>query len=341
MRRSATHAILVLVLSSAAWGAEHPAAVSPGEASKLVLIGDACPTFSWGAVTGAKSYELVVYRIGEVSEVSEEAGPALSQHIAGSALSWTPSLDRCLERGGRYAWSVRAIGKKGSSDWSPPSLFEVAPGPSQMEFEEALTVVHRYLAADTGTNGAWRDSAGVLEGFDSSEPQVELVARPPVPAAPVAVGTAALSVEGEVRTVAPGGAPRLWGRGRPGTSVYHHVPPFGIATCQNGDVKFGLSLLAVPWGSAAEACPAGTWVCEFFDVIPCDTDRPDSDADFVTCDGIALDALPGAHPGWLADANPDGSELTVAALFKYENSCPLCGFLSSPCVQRPVWCCWN
>ncbi|MCH7667216.1 MAG: hypothetical protein IH936_14960 [Acidobacteria bacterium] len=335
MRRSASHAILVLVLSSAAWGAERPAAVSPGDASKLALIGDACPTFSWGAVAGAKSYELVVYRIGEVSE---EAGPVLSRHIAGSALSWTPSLDRCLERGGRYAWSVRAIGKKGSSDWSPPSLFQVAPGPSQMEFEEALTVVHRYLAADAGTNDPWRDSAVVLEGFDATEPQLELVSRPPVPAAPVAVGTAALSVEGEVRTVAPGGEPRLWGRGRPGTVVYHHVPPLGIATCQNGEVKFGLSLLAVPWGSAAEACPAGTWVCQRSDITPCDTDRPDSSADVLSCDGTSVDEPPGEHPGWLADIS---SVFTIFALAKRENTDTATTLLRRPCNHYPVWCCWN
>ncbi len=61
-----------------------PVAVSPGDASKLALIGDTCPTFSWGEVDGAKSYELVVYRIGEEGE---EAEPVLRQTFAGSVSS--------------------------------------------------------------------------------------------------------------------------------------------------------------------------------------------------------------------------------------------------------------
>ena len=46
------------------------------------LIEGRCPTFSWGAVSGAKSYELVVYLLGEENE---EAKPVLRQSIAGPA----------------------------------------------------------------------------------------------------------------------------------------------------------------------------------------------------------------------------------------------------------------
>ena len=135
MRRSSARTVLVLVLSSGAWGADAPVAVSPGDASRLALTGDTCPAFSWGAVSGAEGYELVVYRL---TEEGEEAQPVLRQTFTGSASSWTPSLDRCLERGGQYAWSVRAVGREGSPGWSAPNLFEVASGPSEAEFEEAL-----------------------------------------------------------------------------------------------------------------------------------------------------------------------------------------------------------
>jgi subtilisin-like proprotein convertase family protein len=37
------------------------------------------------------------------------------------------------------------MGEETPSDWSPPSLFQVASGPSAVEFEEALAVVRRYL----------------------------------------------------------------------------------------------------------------------------------------------------------------------------------------------------
>ena len=140
-RRFVVSVTLLLSVAGVALGAERPVAVSPGNVSKLALIEDRCPTFSWGAVPGAKQFELVVYRIGKEGE---EASPVLSKRISGSALSWTPDLDLCLERGGRYAWSVRARGKKVASEWSAASLFEVASGPSEAEFEEALAIVREY-----------------------------------------------------------------------------------------------------------------------------------------------------------------------------------------------------
>lgn len=56
-----------------------PVAVSPGSATDT-LIGDACPTFVWGAVPGARADELVVYR---VEDDSEAAKPMLRQRISG------------------------------------------------------------------------------------------------------------------------------------------------------------------------------------------------------------------------------------------------------------------
>jgi hypothetical protein len=130
--------LALLALAGAALAAEAPVAVSPGHASKLARVEARCPTFSWGEVEGAKSYELVVYRVGERGEQAE---PLLRQSFPGSVESWTPSLDSCLERGGQYAWSVRAVGGRDASEWSSPSLFDVAPGPSEAEFEEAVAVV--------------------------------------------------------------------------------------------------------------------------------------------------------------------------------------------------------
>ncbi len=130
-----------------------PEAVSPGGGAPLARIGAACPTFSWTAAPGAERYELVVYAVGEGGAESMEV---LRRGLPGGATSWTPSLDSCLARGGRYAWAVRAEGNKESSDWSAPSLFEVASGPSEEEFEEAVAVVRQYLGAagTTVTQGA-------------------------------------------------------------------------------------------------------------------------------------------------------------------------------------------
>ena len=143
----------VLLIATTGSAGSKPVTVSPGSATGA-LIGDACPTFSWGSVEGAKRYELVVYRLGEEGEEPE---PVLRETFAGSVSGWTPSLDRCLERGGQYAWSVRAVGQAEASEWSPPSLFQVT-APTEAEFEEAVAVVRRYL--DDGSDTVRQEARG-------------------------------------------------------------------------------------------------------------------------------------------------------------------------------------
>jgi len=188
---SAVVVVAGLLTASSALADRSPIAVSPGDTAKLARIGDTCPTFSWGEVEGARSYELVVYRLGEEGE---EATPVLNQRISGSALSWTPSLGACLERGGRYAWSVRAVGKKAALEWSSPSLFEVASGPSEVEFEEAVRVVRSYLDASGGV----RSSSGAAAERQAGPQQrsgTEMSVSSP---APTGVAATQLTVDGGV-----------------------------------------------------------------------------------------------------------------------------------------------
>lgn len=197
MRRTVALTLFGLALSSSVWGAERAVAVSPGSPTGA-LIGDACPTFSWGAVSGARSYELVVYGLGDGTEGET---PVLRQRFAGSVFSWTPSLDSCLARGSRYAWSVRAFVDKsetGASQWSAPSLFEVAAGPSEAEFEEALAVVQRYLAIEDDSDvEAEGESEVVAEGASDSAgaaPAGVVIGTEP-PAPKTTVGPPALVVD--------------------------------------------------------------------------------------------------------------------------------------------------
>ena len=150
MRRGIYLAVLGALLAAApGWGEEAPVAVSPGSEDGA-LIEDRCPTFSWGEVEGARGYDLVIYRLGEESE---EAVPVLRQSFAGNVDGWTPALDSCLERGSRYAWSIRAQLGQELSEWSAPSLFQVSSGPTAEEFAEALQAVRQYLG---GTGAARR-----------------------------------------------------------------------------------------------------------------------------------------------------------------------------------------
>jgi len=178
---------VVLVAHVAASAAQSPVAVSPGDASKLAIVESRCPTFSWGAIPAAERYELLVYRLGEEGE---EAQPVLRQDFAGSVYGWTPSLDRCLERGGQYAWSIRAEGRKGLSEWSAPSLFEVAAGPNEAEFEEALVVVRQYLAASGQADADVPDQ--------SEFPSEKSLRAASNSLAPLAPATTQLSVDGNI-----------------------------------------------------------------------------------------------------------------------------------------------
>lgn len=173
-----------------------PVAVSPGTASRLTWVEDRCPTFSWGAVPDAEGYELVIYSLA----TDRESAPAeWLEKVAGSASSWTPSVERCLDRAGQYAWSIRATGENAASEWSIPNLFAVAPAVSSEEFEEALLVVRRYLAVETPSSAAPQSRSGERT---AAFPSSALLAAAPAPLAP-ATGDSDMQVNGSpVVTVA-------------------------------------------------------------------------------------------------------------------------------------------
>ena len=115
-------AVVLALVPALTLAAAMPVPVSPGSL-KGALIGTTCPTFSWGGVPGAESYELVVYRI---AGRQGEPEAIVRQRLPASTYAWTPSLDRCLEQGEKYAWSVRSFRRREAGDWSPASLFRVA-----------------------------------------------------------------------------------------------------------------------------------------------------------------------------------------------------------------------
>ena len=143
-----------ILLGAPCWARSRPEAVSPGAPGQPGRTEARCPTFSWGELPGAMRYELVVYRI---SGEGEDAPPVIEKSFTGAVDSWTPSLDECLERGTRYAWSLRAISLKGASEWSVPLLFEIALDPRWTTLEETSRIVARYLAqhgrGDCGSGG--------------------------------------------------------------------------------------------------------------------------------------------------------------------------------------------
>ncbi len=141
--------------------------VSPGAIDRFSMAEVACPTFSWQQLEGASLYELQVYALPEDFDLAlnvgtdlETADLVLHAWLPGGSSSWTPPMERALNRGGRYAWFVRvaSIGTDGEIDengeWSEARLFSISEAPSVQEVESALEVLQRYVvSSDRAVDG--------------------------------------------------------------------------------------------------------------------------------------------------------------------------------------------
>lgn len=328
-------------------------AIAPGDTTGFELVSGRCPTFHWGAIAGAAAIELTVYQVPVDAAGTADPEVVRQWTLPGSATGYTPPLSSSLERGASYAWTLRARRGDNVGTWAAPRFFEIPAAPSQEELAAALEVLAAHLRA-TGSSAfdalAVRDAtrSEASTEADRSREHIDGGGGAPVPApatppsggvvrrasAAIAAGNpnALLKVAGEVRTIDPDdpdGPARIWGSGRV-DEVYGRPslsPPFE-APCELDGIHYGLSHDAVEWGSAAAACPAGTWVCRGDQIAPCNTLRPDGAVDGRGCDGTAFNATESQHLGWLADAvryfNENGGSATASA-----------------CWNLPVWCCWD
>ena len=131
--------------------------VSPGDSQAGTLIGDPCPSFSWGAVDGAQRYELAIFDAqwddspGYADQ--QRQGIALRRiEIDAPALSWTPAGSECLDEGGSYLWFVRAETATGEEPWSAPRYFEI-----DYDADALTQTVRRELAAQLSQPEVWRE----------------------------------------------------------------------------------------------------------------------------------------------------------------------------------------
>ena len=140
---------------------ERPSAVSPGSATVSRQLASSCPTFSWGGVTDASGYELVIYRVAENGELQTVREAKLPR----GATSWTPSAAECPDSGSRFAWAVRALGKRGAGrPWSEALLFETAGPPTDDEVRQAMLVLRRYREAQSKESLPAEDGAPLPDG---------------------------------------------------------------------------------------------------------------------------------------------------------------------------------
>ncbi len=129
-----------------------PVLVSPGSPVTTPLVASPCPTFSWATLGEAHAIELVVYRLatGDEEEGETDSEALFQVTLPGTAAAWTPSADRCLDPGERYAWSARTWVGDEPSAWSEASFFRAPGDPSVEEVRQALSVLERFTAGESG-----------------------------------------------------------------------------------------------------------------------------------------------------------------------------------------------
>ena len=230
-----------MVTPGAVWADKSPVPVAPGGPSRQTAVSRACPTFHW-SVSMERSiagYELAIYRVGGDKEegLVPTAEPVLHHRLPAGVGGWTLPPDRCLAPGGRYAWSVRAVGEGVEGRWSEPVLFEVAAVPSLAEVEEALEVLRRFERSNERSRAEPGEAeaavAASAAGAYGSSTALE-TAQVGTNAAPAASSSPSLSVDGQIHLDSAGdvfreGVPFLW--------------TDGTANAASGSVALGLRAL--------------------------------------------------------------------------------------------------
>jgi hypothetical protein len=98
------------------WGVSAPPVVKPAKAvgtSPKGTVRGTKPTFKWRAVSGARSYELRVYK----------GSKQLLMKAGVTGLSWKAS--KALPKGANLTWKVKAVNKGGAGPWSAALRFKI------------------------------------------------------------------------------------------------------------------------------------------------------------------------------------------------------------------------
>lgn len=169
---------LAVSLSGWARATEAPLTVAPGEVDHRSVVRGSCPTFHWSEVEAAEGYELAILRFERDGERGrgERTRELYRVRLPGRVQGWTPTVERCLEPGARYAWAVRALAGDQAGPWSEARIFEIAGEPTIAEVEQALSVLRRWLDRD---DPAVSDPPDQLGGVDPAPPEALPADRPP------------------------------------------------------------------------------------------------------------------------------------------------------------------
>ena len=162
---------------------------------------------------GSSAVELAVFAVSAATEPDAldlaTADLVVFERLPGATSSWTPSLDRCLEPGERYAWLVRGVlanenaentdGSAKAAAWSSPRLFEISGRPSPEEVEAAIDVLLRHRETSSGGQHATENRSPRARGGSSDLLDIAREgATPPVRVAQSTTFVPRLRVEGVI-----------------------------------------------------------------------------------------------------------------------------------------------
>ena len=237
-------AVFGLVASGSALATDTvPVAVSPAGESGFAVVEARCPTFSWTSVPNREGYELAVFRVvgGDLSDdsLTVDEPAVLSVRLPGAANSWTPTFERCLQSGERYAWSIRPLGNGKEAEWSRPSLFEIASRTASADLAEAVAQLRREIVGEGPVRSPRTEAALPANTAFSSAASA---------GTPAVLGVTTFDVDGSGNVVANS----YTGSGAALTGV---VAATANALAANpGDCSAGNSPLGVTAFGAAEGC---------------------------------------------------------------------------------------
>ncbi len=180
MPNFAAHAAAAAILLVAPAAAQAPRGVSPG-APDTFATALACPSFFWTLAAPARGYDLADYRADDLA-AQVAAAPVLGATLPAGASAWSPPQDRCLPRGGRYAWTVRAAGDEGWGPWAEPLLFAVPELSAATDIRQALDLLAAALGQD-------REQVATILGADLARGGEDVGARLTPGAAGAPAGT--------------------------------------------------------------------------------------------------------------------------------------------------------
>jgi hypothetical protein len=122
---------------------------------------------------------------------------------------WTPTIERCLKPGSRYAWALRAVVETADDLWSEATLFEIVHLPSDLKAAEQRPWIVQSIEPIEASGGT--DHLRTAKGATAvaANPGRERLAPGATAEASVAAPiTSALKVDGNLHVVT-GDTPRL------------------------------------------------------------------------------------------------------------------------------------